>query len=409
MGTALLACVDALVQDPPRHTHRARCAMTMLRINQLLLDLYSCPTAPGRWPIVLDELCRRLRVCSAVIQIIRPEDGQLRARWMMRDSRSEAARALHDRYLSDGVNPRLLVRRAPPPMEQSIFRDSDIFDPKDPLLADLKMRLAAAGLGRYLSARALLPQNEALTLVIHRNPNDEQDFTKREEQLALELMPHLQQAIQLSGTLLDAQRQADDLRKTNDRFRFALLICNADGSLCWSNAAALRILEQRRALWLNAAKLLTTASAKETSALRAAIARAACDPKGCHDPHVFALGENGSNALQVSVQGLDHVRSIAEGSGVSSARALIVLSDPSSDATLPPDLLKRLFGLSPAESRLASALCVGSTLNEYAVQAGVTISTARYQLKQVMAKTQVSKQSQLVQRLCSSVIFHIRT
>ena len=75
---------------------------------------------------------------------------------------------------------------------------------------------------------------------------------------------------------------------------------------------------------------------------------------------------------------------------------------------MPPGLLKQLFGLSPAESRLAAALCVGSTLNEYAAQAGVAIGTARYQLKQVMAKTQVSKQSQLVQRLCTSVVFYMR-
>jgi DNA-binding CsgD family transcriptional regulator len=85
-----------------------------------------------------------------------------------------------------------------------------------------------------------------------------------------------------------------------------------------------------------------------------------------------------------------------------------MLRDPHGDSNLPPGLLQRLFGLSPAESRLAAALCIGSTLNEYAAQAGVAVGTARYQLKQIMGKTQVSKQSQLVQRLCTSVVFHMR-
>lgn len=382
----------------------------MLRINQLLLDLYSCPTTPGKWPVVLDQLCRTLRVCSAVVQIIRPEEGRPRSRWMVRDSRSEAARALHDRYFSDRVNPRFLVRRAPPSIDQQIFRDSDIFESNDPLLADLKMRLAAAGLGRYLSARTLLPGNDGLTLVVHRDPNDEQDYTRREERVVLELMPHLRQAVELAGSMRDAQRQASDLHETIDSFRFALLICEADGSVCWSNTAARGILARRQALWLNAGRLLTTSSSNDTSALRAAVAHAALDASGCSEPQVFTLGGNGSTPLQIRVQPVERMRSPSDTQRHDDweGRALIVLSDPTSDASLPPELLKRLFGLSPAESRLASALCVGATLNEYAAQAGVAVSTARYQLKQVMAKTQVSKQSQLVQRLCSSVVFHMR-
>ncbi len=381
---------------------------SMLRINQLLLDLYSCPTGPGRWPTVLDQVCRALKVRSAVIQIIRLNDGQLRSRWMVRDSKSEAACVIHDRYFSDRVNPRFLVRR-PPPVDQNIFRDSDIFEPNDPLLADLQQRMAAAGLGRYLSARMMLPGNEALALVVHRDPNNEHDYTRREERVALELMPHLRQTIHLMGTLRDAQRQTRDLHETIDSFRFALLICDPGGSVCWSNAAAQRILEQRQELWLNDGKQLTTGSAKQTTALRTAIVRAAHGSDGCCDPEVFALGGSGANALQIRVQALEHTNAVADRYDDSNGRALIVLSDPNSAPSLPPDLLKRLFGLSPAESRLASALCVGATLNEHAAKAGVTISTARYQLKQVMAKTQVTKQSQLVQRLCSSVVFHLRT
>lgn len=383
----------------------------MLRINQFLFDLYSCPASPGRWPVALDQLCRMLRVCNAVVQIIRPEGGYLRSRWMVRDSRSEAASALHDRYFSDSVNPRFLVKRPPPSVDQQIFRDSDIFEPTDPLLSDLKIRLAAAGLGRYLSARMLMPGNEGLTLVVHRAPNDEQDYTRREERVVLELMPHLRQAIELAGTLRDARRQASELHETIDSFRFALLICEADGSVCWSNTAAQRILARRQALWVNAGRLLTTPSSRQTTEVRTAIAQAALDPSGCSEPRVFALGGNGPNPLQIRVQALERARSPADTHqlGNPEGRALIVLSDPNSDTSLPPELLKRLFGLSPAESRLASALCVGATLSEYAAQAGVTVSTARYQLKQVMAKTRVSKQSQLVQRLCSSVVFHMRT
>jgi DNA-binding CsgD family transcriptional regulator len=71
---------------------------------------------------------------------------------------------------------------------------------------------------------------------------------------------------------------------------------------------------------------------------------------------------------------------------------------------LPAEVLAELFALSPAESRLAAALCGGATLNECAVQSNVSVGTARYQLKQVMAKMQVSRQSELIQRFYSSIV-----
>jgi DNA-binding CsgD family transcriptional regulator len=378
--------------------------VTMFRTSQLLLDLYSCPTEQGRWPVVLDQLCRTLRVRSAVVQILLPGSGQLRSRWMVRDSRSEAARVLHDRYFSDAVNPRMQVKR-PLSLGEGIFRDSDFFAPDDPLLADLRQGLAATGLGHFISARIRLPGGEALTLVLHRDANDAQDFSTRDERLALELMPHLRQAVQLAGTMLDARTEVRELHEAMDRFRLGLLICDVDGTLCWLNEAAEQLLARRDALWLNGERQLTTRSGKETMALRQTIAKAARDAPESDDPHfLVVLRGNSRETLQVRCQGLGHAdREIG-----TQGRVLLMLRNPNSDSSLPPALLRRLFGLSPAESRLAAALCIGSTLNEYAAQAGVTVGTARYQLKQVMAKTQVSKQSQLVQQLCTSVVFHMR-
>jgi DNA-binding CsgD family transcriptional regulator len=156
---------------------------------------------------------------------------------------------------------------------------------------------------------------------------------------------------------------------------------------------------------LNHDRLLTTTSVRDTHALRQAIARAASD--GSCDSQLFMLGGDGPEALHVRVRGLDQGRPV-DGEADQRGRVLVALSDPNSHTSLPPELLGKLLGLSPAESRLASALCDGSTLNEYAAHVGVAISTARYQLKQVMAKTQVHTQAQLVQRLCSSVVFHLR-
>lgn len=55
-----------------------------------------------------------------------------------------------------------------------------------------------------------------------------------------------------------------------------------------------------------------------------------------------------------------------------------------------------LFGLSPAEARLARALCHGETLEEYAEAQSVKLPTVKTQLRAVFAKTQTDRQVALV-------------
>jgi DNA-binding CsgD family transcriptional regulator len=61
-----------------------------------------------------------------------------------------------------------------------------------------------------------------------------------------------------------------------------------------------------------------------------------------------------------------------------------------------PALLSKIFGLTPAESRLASALTDGGTLLEAAKGLNISWETARTQLKAVFLKTDTHRQSELV-------------
>jgi DNA-binding CsgD family transcriptional regulator len=60
-----------------------------------------------------------------------------------------------------------------------------------------------------------------------------------------------------------------------------------------------------------------------------------------------------------------------------------------------------LFGMSPAESRLAASLLAGQTLREIATQLGVQITTLRTQLGFIMRKVGVRRQADLVRVLAS--------
>ena len=78
------------------------------------------------------------------------------------------------------------------------------------------------------------------------------------------------------------------------------------------------------------------------------------------------------------------------------ARALLVLSDL--DVERPPNttLIAQAFGLTPAETRLASLIATGLSLGQAAEELGVARETVRARLKAVFAKTGTHRQGELV-------------
>lgn len=393
---------------------RAKSAATMpcRDLNTLLLDLYQCPTDSSRWPMMLDRVCDTMQARSAVIQLLVNDDHRPYARWMVRDTHSEAVRALHDRYFADEVNPRLRIpdlsvwKKLP-----DIVRDTDLFEVDDPIYADLQQRLAAVQLGFFTSVRIPISEHETLALILHRDSQARKGFTGRDENFALTLMPHLRQAIQLTSTLQQRTDHVDQLNQALNQVRTALLLCSADGSVHWMNHAAQHILTQRDCLRVVDHRLKAT-HAQENMQLRRMIADAAGTPVN-DAPSVQRLlvlhGTQASHSeLQVRAQSLESTNISTPFAFPScwNKPVLLMFSDPGTHPSLPAGLLGTLFTLSPAEARLAAALCQGLSTNEYAHQQDLSVGTVRFQLKQIMAKTRVSRQSQLIQRFYSSVIAH---
>jgi DNA-binding CsgD family transcriptional regulator len=65
-------------------------------------------------------------------------------------------------------------------------------------------------------------------------------------------------------------------------------------------------------------------------------------------------------------------------------------------------VLVELFDLTPAQSRVAAALCGGRSLSEHAASEGISILTARTLLKRVQEKTETHSQAELVRLLLRS-------
>jgi DNA-binding CsgD family transcriptional regulator len=85
------------------------------------------------------------------------------------------------------------------------------------------------------------------------------------------------------------------------------------------------------------------------------------------------------------------------------AVAVLYVADLDSGTLRRREALRELYGLTEAETQLVELLCQGSSLDEAALARGVTMNTARSQLKQVFAKTHTTRQSELVRLVISGV------
>ena len=81
--------------------------------------------------------------------------------------------------------------------------------------------------------------------------------------------------------------------------------------------------------------------------------------------------------------------------GFGSPMAMILVSTPVEDRVSERELAE-LYGLSPAESRLAVALAQGKRMTELPDKFGVQITTLRTQLSSILRKCDVERQSDLV-------------
>jgi DNA-binding CsgD family transcriptional regulator len=82
-------------------------------------------------------------------------------------------------------------------------------------------------------------------------------------------------------------------------------------------------------------------------------------------------------------------------------KTALFVSDPHGAEHDPGLALRRLYGLSPSEARLARQLAAGSTLAEAAERLGIQLNTARGVLRSVFAKTGTHRQSSLVRLIVS--------
>jgi DNA-binding CsgD family transcriptional regulator len=171
-----------------------------------------------------------------------------------------------------------------------------------------------------------------------------------------------------------------------------------DGRVREADANARRLLDGTPDLSFRAGRLRLPGPAEQTQ-LDAMIAQALAQPlRAGGAPASLTVSRGGGRRplILTLFTTLPGRRSFAADGGTS---AVLRLEEQGKAMPAFGERLRRLFGLTPAEVRLAEALQTGGSLREVADQLGIAYETARSQLKMVFQKTGTRRQKDLALRL----------
>lgn len=204
------------------------------------------------------------------------------------------------------------------------------------------------------------------------------------------LVPHLQQALRTQACMTGLNAGADDLAAAIDAMRRAVLVVGSDGTVLHCNSRAKAVLSRDDGLSVRAGRLV---AAGDGSALQRAITGATGSPPRRGDS--VACQRLLSPRAYVA-----HVTPFSSAQEGAPGKALVVVVDPEDLSDHPPAaLLRRLYGLTTAESEVALRAGRGQGLAPIADELSLSMATVKTHLHRVFAKTGTSRQAELVRLL----------
>ncbi|MBL8770300.1 MAG: helix-turn-helix transcriptional regulator [Phenylobacterium sp.] len=219
-----------------------------------------------------------------------------------------------------------------------------------------------------------------------------QTFDNADLELAARLRPHMVRAFEIGQRLAGSAGMTRTLVDALQVSSHAMFLVAPDGALGYANAAGERLLARGRGLTVLNGRL-TTSHAESARRLEQLLADAAfrAGPRAAGAMNVPSPAGGMPLALRTTPMPLDDGPVFR-----AAAPVLVSVTDLEDEVRAPEDELRLLFGLTPAEARLAAAVFDGLTLAEAAERFGVSVNTTRFQLARVFDKTGVTRQAELV-------------
>jgi DNA-binding CsgD family transcriptional regulator len=231
------------------------------------------------------------------------------------------------------------------------------------------------------------------------------DFTPEQVRLYQNLVPHLARAVQMQRRFAFLRDLSESPFAILDTVAAGVILLDASSRVLQSNASAEAEVRRADPFRLGSSgEICVRGQLRSQRALRAIIA-AALDPvRGVHEgvPAVAQIARRSGELLSLQAVPLPRrelsVSAIMVGPQLA-ACALVIYGGDSVLPSVGPQLLQHVYGLTPAEIQIASAIAEGQTVKGYAERRRISRNTAASQLKRVFDKTGLKRQSELVRWL----------
>jgi DNA-binding CsgD family transcriptional regulator len=216
------------------------------------------------------------------------------------------------------------------------------------------------------------------------------------------LVPHLRRAAEIQHALHGAKSVQLALAEAIDRLPTGLLLLDAKRRVVVQNRGAERILAANDGFRIDRHGP-SADDARENATLQKLIADA-IDARGGQELRAagFVAVSRPSGERSYAVMVTPLIAAPRRG-GMSDAVVAIFVADPSARFYAGPEALTELYQLTYSEAELVRLLASGLSLEEAADKRGVSLNTARSHLKHVFAKTETSRQGELVRLIISGV------
>lgn len=364
------------------------------QLSAFIVSLYDAALDHSLWVGALETLGDLLGGAALVVSVIHRDEGVKFAATARLDDQYD--RLLRERFNTGQTNPlvaampKLVAGRATP--RSSVYPDGEYF--KCALYHEV---FRPQQLTHRVIACLSRTDEQVMPLGVLRLGNKE-EFDAKQFALLDNVLPHLQRAVALSCRIGVLQSQVHWCANVLDRLPFGVAMISMQGHVLLLNAHAQAAIAQKDGLMCNREGLCALRSS-DTKRLQLLIKSAVFMSvgKGSHAGGTMTISRpSRRRPFQILVS---PYRPPQAWPGAEQPAATVFITDPEFQPEHSNDLLARLYGLTPAEARLAVLLVNGASIADAAEQMHVTRNTVRNHLKQVFAKTGAKRQAELMRQL----------
>lgn len=354
----------------------------------IIQAIYAAAIDPSEWNALLGEISSAIGAVAGFYAGLEVRQGR-GAFWYTAGHDKQMALLYNEHYL--GLDPTLAhIIKTP----GKAFACTDYLSDADVADSRFHSEFMIPNGMRYVLSGVVSMEGSMISLFGFQRLISQVPFSRAETDFVQRLIPHFAMADKVAAkvsTISDARRLA---MAVLDRMDYGIVIVSQAGQIRMSN--------HRAELWLQSGSLVHShfgrirlTAPKDNVALDQLIrAAGASDNRDVRAHAIDAVGDKDGMRAKILVLPINNEeqRHLDD----NQARVALIITDINQQRAMAPQLLQQSYGLTQAETKVATGLASGKTQDELAESLFVSLATIKTHTQHIYQKVGVSRQVELV-------------